>query len=160
MTCRGSSGFSLIRTVSPMASWGFSWVGWSLVWSFSLLGYCIHHRLGKLRSLMGLEVSPSYARGVGFDLGGCSFGHDHAAFVASFGAHVYDPVGSFYDVGVVFYDDDGVLPVHQFLDYLEEGVDVGAVEACGGFVHDVYVAFLLQFGGDLEALGFSSGEGA
>ncbi len=107
-----------------------------------------------------LKVSPRNAGGVGFDLGGCAFCHDHAAFAAAFGAHVDDPVGAFYDVRVVLYDDDSVLLVHQFFDYLEEGVDVGAVEARGGFVHDVDVAFLLQLRGYLEALGFAAGKGA
>jgi len=103
------------------------------------------------------QVLPGDAPGVCLDLQGGAFCQDLAAFVAAFGTQVDDPVGAFDDGFVVLDDDDRIAVVHQFLDYLVEGVDVRAVQAGGGFVHDEDVAFLLQLGGYLEALGFAAG---
>ena len=46
-------------------------------------------------------------------------------------------VGALYYVEVVFDDDDGVASVDEALEHLEEFVDIGEMEAGGGFVEDV-----------------------
>ena len=70
-------------------------------------------------------------------------------------------VGGFDDVEVVFDDDDGVAGVDEFLQDLEQFVNVGEVEAGRWFVEDVdglaRRAFA-QFFGELDALGLAARE--
>jgi hypothetical protein len=63
--------------------------------------------------------------------------HHGAAAGAALGPHVDEPVGGLDDVQVVLDDDDGVARVAQLVQHLEQQVDVGEVQAGGGFVEDV-----------------------
>jgi ABC-type Mn2+/Zn2+ transport system ATPase subunit len=60
---------------------------------------------------------------------------DHAsAAVAAFGAEVDDPVGVAHDVEVVLDHDDRVAGVDESVQHMYELLDVGHVQADGGFV--------------------------
>ena len=94
----------------------------------------------------------------GYFLGG-SHGHDFAAGVAAFGAHIDEPVGGFDDFQVMFNDDDGVALVDQLVQHFEKFFDVVEVEAGGGFVEEIERAAcsaLGKFLGELYALGFAA----
>ena len=67
----------------------------------------------------------------------CSRSDHLAAFVAAFGAEVDDPVRRADDVEVVLDDGDGVAVAGEAVEDVEEFVDVGGVEAGGGFVGEV-----------------------
>ena len=66
-----------------------------------------------------------------------AFGDDVSAFVATFGAEVDDPVGTFDDVHVMFDDHNGVACINEAVENVNEFFDVCEVEACGGFVKNV-----------------------
>jgi hypothetical protein len=68
-------------------------------------------------------------------------------------------VGAADDVEVVFDDDDGGAGVDEPVEQCDEVVDVGGVQAGGGFVEDVHLAWFVEFGGELEALAFAAGQG-
>ena len=104
--------------------------------------------------------------GVGFGRAGDGFGRtggdDPPAFVAGFRSEVDDPVGGLDDVEVVLDADDGVAEIHQAMQDVEQLPEVVKVQAGGGFVEDVERLAgrgLGEFGGELNALGFSTGEG-
>ena len=67
-------------------------------------------------------------------------GQDLPSAVSSFGAEIDDPVGSFYDVKVVFDDDDGVAVIGQSMQHAEQHLDVLEVQAGGRFVENVQCA--------------------
>ena len=71
------------------------------------------------------------------DLFGGSRCDDLAAAGTALGAEVDDIVCGFYDVEVVFDDDNGVAGIDKTLKYLEQFVNVGEMKAGGGFVKDV-----------------------
>ena len=71
-------------------------------------------------------------------------------------------VGGGDDIGVVLDDEDGVAGVAEAEDGSEEFFHISEVEAGGGFVEEVEGVGRGGFGnlqGELEALGFSAGEG-
>ena len=85
-----------------------------------------------------------------------------AAVDAAFGAQVDDVVGDLDDVEVVLDDDDGVALVDEELEDVQQAVDVGEVQAGGGFVEDVEGAAARALGElarQLEALGLAAGQG-
>ena len=104
-------------------------------------------------------MASGVAGGVEGDLLGGAGGDEAAAGGAAFGAEVEDPVGAEHDVEVVFDDDDGVAVVDEVVEDAHEDVDVGGVEAGGGFVEDEKAALAGEFEGKLEALAFAAGEG-
>ena len=110
-----------------------------------------------LQELSGVAVG---ALGYGF---GCSFDHECASCVASFGSQVNDMVCTFDDVEVVFDDDDGVASEDECLEGCQQFFDVVKVESGGGFVEDEQGGdglFLAEVIGQFDALVFSAGEGA
>lgn len=84
-----------------------------------------------------------------------------AAVFAGAGAQVDQPVGVVDYVEVVFDHYDGVVVGDEGVQYVEQGGDVGGVEAGGGFVEEVEggAGGLVEFLGDFQALGFAAGEG-
>jgi hypothetical protein len=66
-----------------------------------------------------------------------ALGHDAAAAVAAFGAHVDDPIGRLDDLEVVLDDDDRVAGRDQLLQQFEQLGDVVEVEAGGRLVQNV-----------------------
>lgn len=56
---------------------------------------------------------------------------------APFRAQINDPVRGFDDVQVVLDDDDGVAPIPQLVQYLEQLLDIVEVQPRGRFVQDV-----------------------
>src|ERR1700733_11635321 len=60
--------------------------------------------------------------------------HDLAAAVAGFGAHVDAPIGFGPDVEVVLYHYRSVAGFDQAVEYVDEFLDVGHVQADGGLV--------------------------
>ena len=90
-------------------------------------------------------------------------GHESAAAVAAFRAQVQDVVRGLDDLQGVFDDDHRVARIHQAVEDQEELLDVGQVEAGGGFVQDVERAAGVAFGefqGELDALRFAAGGSA
>nr|BFF16926.1 hypothetical protein GCM10025730_04470 [Promicromonospora thailandica] len=75
------------------------------------------------------------------------------------GPEVDDPVGVRHDGLVVLDDDDGLAGVHETVQQGEQVVDVGQVQACGGFVEHVDAARFPEVGGELEALALAAGQG-
>ncbi len=68
---------------------------------------------------------------------GATFVDDGAAALAAFGAEVDEPLGALDVVEVVLDDEDGIALVDEAVDAVEQVVDVGEVEAGGGFVESV-----------------------
>ena len=62
-------------------------------------------------------------------------GHGHHQ--RPFRAQINDPVRGFDDVQVVLDDDDGVAPIPQLVQYLEQLLDIVEVQPRGRFVQDV-----------------------
>src|SRR6202035_706061 len=108
------------------------------------------------------EVRPGVAGLDGGDLLGGAGGDDVAAAGAAVGAEVDDVVGGLDDVEVVLDDDDGVPAVHQAAQHAEQLADVLEVQAGGGLVQHVDGPAggpALQFGRELDPLGFPAGQG-
>jgi hypothetical protein len=94
----------------------------------------------------GLEERGGAAGFGGGDLFRGTGGDDGAAVCAGFRADVDDGVGFGHDIEIVFDDDDRVAVVDETVEDLEETGDVGGVEADGGFLDEVEIAFgLLVF---------------
>jgi hypothetical protein len=70
------------------------------------------------------------------DVFGRALGDELAALFAGFGAEVEDPVGGFDDFEVVFDDEQGVAGIDEFLENGEKALDIGEVEAGGGFIQN------------------------
>ena len=83
---------------------------------------------------------------------------DASAVVSGAGAEVDDPVGVCHDGWVVFDDDDGFAGVDPAVEGFEHVLDVGDVQACGGFVEDVDVGACAHVGGKFESLAFAARE--
>ena len=98
----------------------------------------------------------------GSELAGRADGYDLAAVLASAGAHVDDVVGGLEDVEVVLDDEYGVAAVDELAEEGEECADVLEVESGGGLIEDEEGSsgiLLAEFGGELDALFLSTGEG-
>src|SRR5437660_6039019 len=84
-------------------------------------------------------------------------GGDHSAtLVSAFGTEVDDPVGDLDHVEVVLDHDHRVAGVHESLEYLEQSLDIGEVQARGRLVEDVQGPpgrDLAELGRELHALG-------
>ena len=109
-----------------------------------------------------LEVLPRVGPGRGGNLLRCALGNDIAAFVATLGAHIDDPVATLDDVEVVLNHQYGVAQVNQFMQHREQVVHILEVKAGGGFIENVEgvargttAEFLAEF----DALRFAAREG-
>ena len=71
------------------------------------------------------------------ELLGCAGRNDLPATAAPFGAKIDDPIGGFYDVEIVFDDDDRVTVVAQSVQHFEQLLDVVKVQPGGWLVEDV-----------------------
>ena len=112
----------------------------------------------RLREMRPQEVSGVRCWG-GHDYFGCAGGDDVAAGVAAFGAEVYEVVGGFDNVEVVFDDDERAAGGDEGAEGLEQFVDVVEMEAGGGFVEDVErfrAGAPGQVRGEFDALGFAA----
>ena len=88
--------------------------------------------------------------------------YDGTSGGTAFGSEVDDVVGGFYYVEVMFDDDDGVSHIAEFEQDFEKLVDIVKVESCGGFIENIHGMTFGdpgEFGCELDALSFSSGEG-
>jgi hypothetical protein len=65
---------------------------------------------------------------------GCSGGNDFAAGIAALGAQVDHVIGRLHHFHVVFDDEQRVAALHESLQRIEQLLDVGEVQADGGFV--------------------------
>ena len=93
------------------------------------------------------------------DLFRSAFGHDDAAARSAFGSHVDHPVGRLDDVEIMFDNQHGVALVDQGLKHGQQLGDVLEMQTGGWFVQDVDRPTglpLLQFTGQLDALGFAA----
>ncbi len=84
-----------------------------------------------------------------------AFGDDLTAAGAAFGADVYDVVGAFDDVYVVFDENDGMAFVDEFLQYLNQFFDVFIMESDGRLIEKVdgFLNILaVEFGRNFYAL--------
>src|SRR6266851_3611617 len=94
-------------------------------------------------------------------LGGAG-GDDVPSLVATFGAHVDDPVGALDDVEVVLDDDHGVACLDQPTKHAEQPPDVLEVQPGGGLVQEVERAPGVgagQLAGQLDPLGLAARQG-
>lgn len=94
-------------------------------------------------------------------LGSTGSQHSSAA-VAALGAHVDQPVSALDDVEVVLDCNDGIALINQALNHAQELADILKVQTGGGFIQHIdgsAVGALLQFGGQLDALSLTTGEG-
>ena len=86
---------------------------------------------------------------------------DHpAAFVTAAGTEVDDVVAGPHEVEVVFDHQHGVALVRQGAEHFHQALDIGAMEAGGGFVQDVEgrAAVGAELACQFDALGFAAGE--
>ena len=65
---------------------------------------------------------------------GGAFSNDLASCVATFGTQVDDPVGDFYDVQIVFDDDDGMACFDELMEHGQEFLDVLEMQSGGWFI--------------------------
>ena len=56
---------------------------------------------------------------------------------ATFRPQVYQPVGGFNHIQIVLDDDDAIASFGQALQYVQQLVDAGEMQAGGGFVEDI-----------------------
>lgn len=80
------------------------------------------------------------------DLLGRAFRHDFTAAVAAFGTEIDDPIGITNHVEVVFDDQDRIPSFDQTIEHVQQSLNVGEVEAGGGFIEDVHGAAGGPFG--------------
>ena len=108
------------------------------------------------------EVASCEGVGVGEDLLHGACGEELAAEFSGAGAEVEEVVCGAEDVGVVLDDEDGVAEVSEVLEDADEAVGVAGVESDGGLVEDVEGSDEAgtEGGSELDALGFTAGEGA
>ena len=88
-----------------------------------------------------------------------SFGHNHPALDAAFGAEVDDPVGGLDDVEIMLDHDHAVALLDEAVEDFEELADIVEMEAGGGFVEDVERVAggaAAEFLGELDALGLAA----
>src|SRR5690349_4971921 len=106
------------------------------------------------------------AAGVGFGAG-CnglrSAGDDElAALVAAFGTKVQDPIGALDNIEVMLDDENRVAGFDEALEAVEQPLDIGEMEAGGGFVEDIEVVpsatQLAEFGSEFHTLRFATGK--
>ena len=87
------------------------------------------------------QISGDVAAGIGFWAAGYFFGgalgDDGSAFIPAFGADVYNVVGRFDYVQIVFDDNYGVSALGEAFQDFYEFVDVSKMEAGGGFIQDI-----------------------
>ena len=98
--------------------------------------------------------------GFGYLLGR-AFGHDLAAGVAAFRAHVNNMIGVFNNVQVVLDDYHAVAGVNQSVQDVQQLIDVCHVQAGGRLVQNIQCAAgwpADQFAGQFDALGFAAGQ--
>ena len=96
----------------------------------------IHRNKSPLRQ-QRRQIPPRMTRRIRRQVFRRAHTHHRAAAGAAFGADVNQPVGGFDDVEVVLDDDDGVAGVAQLVQYFEQQVNVGKVQAGGWLVQDV-----------------------
>ena len=94
--------------------------------------------MSQAQALSATEILAEICTGRGVGTAGEGFGGalgDHlAAVFAALGPHINHPVGGFDDVEVMLNDNHRVAAVHEFAENGEQALDVGGVEAGGGFV--------------------------
>ncbi len=73
-------------------------------------------------------------------------GHHLPAARSPLGAHVDQPVGGFDHIQIVLNDHHGVARIHELVQHLQQQVDVGKVQARGGFIQNVKRAPGVAFG--------------
>ena len=91
----------------------------------------------------------------------CSRGHNGAAIFATFWTHINEVVAHLQHVEVVFNDHHSVALIHQFVEDVDEQLDVLKVKTSGGLVEDVEGAArsnACQFRGQLDPLSFAAAE--
>ncbi len=102
------------------------------------------------------------AFGVGEHGFGGSFKQNSSAAVTTFGAEVYDVVGYFYYVEIVFYYEDGIAAVNEFVQYVEQVLYVLEMQAGCWLVEDIKcfagISFC-KFGAEFYALCLATTEG-
>ena len=84
---------------------------------------------------------------------------DFAAFDATFGAQVDDPVCGFDDVEIMLYHHDAVALFHQAVEHFKQLADIFEMEASGGLVEDVQRLAggpAAEFLGEFDALCFAA----
>ena len=89
-------------------------------------------------------------------------GNDLAAFGAAFGAQIHQPVGGLDHVQVMFDYHYGVAVIAQAMQDIKQLLNIGKVQACGGFVEDVEglaSVALAQLTCQLDPLRFTAGQG-
>src|ERR1700675_521649 len=105
------------------------------------------------------EVLAGEGRAGGDEVGGGALEDDPAAVVTGAGTEIDDPVGVGHDRLVVGDDEDRLARVDESVEQAEELLDVGEMEATGGFVEDVDAALLGHLNGELEPLPLAAGQG-
>ena len=92
----------------------------------------------------------------------CSGGDNFASAVAAFRAKINGPVSRFYDVQIVFDDDDSIAMIAQTVQYPQQLFDIVEVQAGSGFIEDVQGVAGVAFGefpGQFDTLRFTTREG-
>ena len=112
-----------------------------------------------------IEIRGQRLAGVGLlharDLLGRALGYDAAAFFSAFGAEIEDPVGVADDVQVVLDDDDRVSEIGETVQNVEQLAHIVEMQSGGRLVQQIKSfsgLALAEFAGELDALGFASGE--
>ena len=91
----------------------------------------------------------------------CARSNHSTTVFAAFGPNVDEVVAHFQHVEVVLDDHHSVALVHEFVEHIDEQLDVLEMQARGRLVEDVQGASRAdpcQFGGEFDALCFAAAE--
>ncbi len=86
---------------------------------------------------------------------------DITALLATFGSQVDDPIGGADHIQVVLDDDHRVASIGQAVEYIQQALDIGEVQAGGGLIQDVNClsrSHAAQFFRQLDALGLAAAQ--
>ena len=110
----------------------------------------------------GAEIGAGDGGGIVGKFFRSAFGDDESAAAAAFGSHVEKVVDGFENVEVMLDDDDGIALVDQFLQDVQQDLDVFEMQAGRRLVEDVQgLAGTLpgELGCQFHPLGLAAGQG-
>ena len=83
---------------------------------------------------------------------------DLTAIAPAFWPQVNDIVRGLDDIHLMLNDENRVASIYQTMEAIEEPLDIGKMETCGGFIQDIEIFAaaldLAQFVGEFDSLGF------
>ena len=95
------------------------------------------------------------------DLLGSADGNNVSACISPLGAKIDHPIGTLYDVEIMFHNEYGIASIHESFEHRDELPHIGHVQPRRRFIENVERAaggFLREFSGEFDSLCLSSGK--